>query len=116
MHFRDRRKDIVITCPNCGREYLPAEIFVPSAFFGRPMDIERLTGGEIEVFDGTTMDTSEEFTCEYCGEPFVVTTDIRFKTVKKSDLAMKEEYVSKVYPSRIALFEDGAEAVGNDSN
>ena len=25
-----------IICPKCGREYLPAEIYYPNFFFGRP--------------------------------------------------------------------------------
>ena len=43
MNIRERKKDIVITCPHCGREYLPAEIYVPDAFFGKPSDIEKNT-------------------------------------------------------------------------
>ena len=106
MHFRDKRKDVVITCPICGREYLPAEIFVPNSFFGKPTNIDRFTNGEIEVYDGSSMDTAEEYTCDNCGETFVVNADIHFKVTKKDDQHLKEEFISQIYPTRISLFEE----------
>ena len=35
------KKFSVITCPFCGKEYLPAEIFIPKVFFGNPQIIYR---------------------------------------------------------------------------
>lgn len=107
MYFRDRKRDNVIVCPSCGREYLPAEIYVPSAFFGKPTDIDRTTNGEIEVFDGTTMDTQEEFVCENCGVTFVVNADVRFKThIKEGKKKFDKVYVSPLYSNKISLFEN----------
>ena len=31
------RKNEVIECPHCGREYLPAEIFISNGFFAEDM-------------------------------------------------------------------------------
>jgi len=48
------RKFEIIECPHCGREYLPAEIFVPHPFFGRPRDIVRDVYGHILDFEGNS--------------------------------------------------------------
>lgn len=106
MQYRDRKRDIVITCPHCGREYLPAEIYIPTAFFGHPEDIDRFENGEIEVYDGAPMNLVEEYNCDYCGEDFIVTADVRFKTVRKNEPKFNQVYVSKLTPSKVSLFED----------
>ena len=31
----------IIICPNCGAEYLPAEIFLPDSFLGRPGVVDK---------------------------------------------------------------------------
>lgn len=105
------RKEIVIVCPNCGREYLPAEVFVPSAFFGKPEDIDRTPAGKIDIYDGEPMCLTEEYRCDGCNTVFEVTADVRFKTKAKQ----KEEF-STVYTShiskKISLFED----IDSDNN
>lgn len=107
MFFKDRKRDNVIICPSCGREYLPAEIYVPSSFFGKPSDIDRTSNGEIEVFDGTTMDTYEEYTCDNCGVTFVVNADVKFKTrLKEEKKKFSNVYVSPLYTNKISLFEN----------
>ncbi len=99
--LRDKKEPIIV-CPHCGYEYLPAEIFIPKSFFGRPEDIERNDQGLIDVYDGTGMCLEEEYTCDNCGEKFIVNTDIKFKTKKKE--AFNPIYSSPI-SQRISLFE-----------
>lgn len=106
MRIKERKKDIVITCPHCGREYLPAEIYVPDAFFGKPSDIEKNTSGKIEAYDGTAMDLKEEYFCDNCGTLFTVEASIRFKTTEKEDKPFNEIYISPLYAEKISLKED----------
>lgn len=106
MLYRDRVRDKVIVCPYCGYEYLPAEIFIPKSFFGNPSDIDRNTIGEIEIFEGTTMDTTENYICDRCCNEFTITSELRFKTNKKEKKSVDEVYVSNIYHNRVSLFED----------
>ena len=69
----------VIVCPKCGREYLPAEIYVPGAFFGNPETVLR-EDGKIIDFGGFTMDLKETYTCDGCDTVFDVTAKMTFET------------------------------------
>lgn len=62
----------------CGAEYLPAEIYYPNSFLGRPHNIHKTISGKIDWFDGQSCDTNEEFTCEYCGRKFNVHANLSF--------------------------------------
>ena len=73
-----KRNELII-CPKCHREYLPAEIFIPKAFFGNPNDIIRDVYGEILEFSGTGMDLNESYTCDTCNTTFNVTAKINFQ-------------------------------------
>ena len=105
MIFVDRKKDSLITCPYCGREYLPAEIYVPNQFFGRPVDIDRDPAGKIEVYDGSPVDLEEEYCCEGCGKTFKVSAEIKFKTAMSDFEAFEETYTTPIQSARISLFE-----------
>ena len=48
-----RTKFITIACPNCGYEYLPAELFVSTRAFGNPGEIYRDDNGKIIDFTAT---------------------------------------------------------------
>ena len=85
--------DKLLPCPFCGKEYLPAEIYIPNYFFGRPTDIEKDVYGKVLDYMGTSMDKTEKFTCD-CGKIFSVTAKIFFNTSKVSK-EFDEEYVSK---------------------
>ena len=61
---------IVIKCPNCKYEYLPAEIFYPQSVFGKPEHILRDNSGKIEYYEGTEMELSETYCCDKCGQTF----------------------------------------------
>ena len=80
------RKFEVIACPKCGREYLPAELYVPNAFFGRPRDIVRDVYGTILDYEGTSVDLQETYICDKCNTNFVVAIcffEVRYEFVVK---------------------------------
>ena len=110
MIFKDKKRDNIITCPVCGREYLPAEIFVPDAFFGHPEDIDRDNSGKIEAYDGNTMDLNEEYVCDTCGAILSIETILKFKVTEKKD-NFEEVYSSPLFPNKISLFEGDNELV-----
>jgi rubredoxin len=70
----------IIKCPNCGYEYLPAEIYYPDSLLGKPSDITRTPEGKIDFYTGSTMDLTETFECPHCGCYFSVSGDINFNT------------------------------------
>ena len=98
------QKLITITCPYCGREYLPGEIYLPKSFLGQPENIDRDNNGKIDIFDGSTMDLSESYVCDYCNEKFNIIADVRFRT-NKPDNTFDTVYTSEIYMNRISLFE-----------
>ena len=106
MKLKDDIKVDVITCPKCGREYLPAEIYYPNHFFGRPSDIERTKQGAIDEFYGTTMNTTETFTCENCNTKFRVTATVKFKTEEMSSAKLADAYVTNLFEDKIRLNEN----------
>lgn len=96
--------EITITCPYCGREYLPAEIYIPSSFLGHPTDIDRFTNGKIDAYDGKSMDLTERYACDGCGNEFEVTASVKFRASKVVE-KFNPTYVSSLYSNRISLFE-----------
>ncbi len=104
MIIKDKKEPVII-CPRCGREYLPAEIFIPKAFFGHPEDIERTPAGKIDVYEGSPMCLTEEYKCDGCDLSFEVTADIKFKVKEKVKEEFNSVYASSI-PQKIALFED----------
>ena len=92
-------KPIHITCPYCGAQYLPGEIYMPEALLGRPIDVVRDSLGKIICVDYQEVDTmpnaTETFTCEYCEQPFdVEACYISYKVVKSDPSKnFKQEYV-----------------------
>lgn len=76
-----RKSDIItITCPSCGRQYLPAEIYIPNEFFGKPNNISRYVDGSIDTFFGKSLDLNEWYVCDSCNQKFNVSAKIRFET------------------------------------
>lgn len=100
-----KRKDVIITCPYCGREYLFSEIYVKNAFFGNPEYIERNSSGKIEDFEGTPMDFKEEYCCDSCENTFKVEASLKVKASKKEQELFNPVYISSLYPPKVSLFE-----------
>ena len=100
------KKVTTIKCPQCGREYLPAEIFYPKHFFGVPRNIEKNNKtGEIEYFSGESMDLSEDYICDSCGCNFEVYAKISFKVSEIEKYNMDKEYTSSLEDDRFTLNE-----------
>lgn len=70
---------ITIKCPECGAEYLPAEIYYPNDFFGSPANISKDKLGKIQFFTGKSMTTQETYVCDYCKRKMTVTATITFQ-------------------------------------
>lgn len=99
-----QQKPQLIVCPHCGCEYLPAEIFIPDSFFGRPLEVERESiSGKIKDYFGTSMDTDETYVCDRCNQPFSVKTKIQFFT---SGIDFKKEHVTTIHKQSLFLDEE----------
>ena len=88
------RKLTVIKCPVCGREYLPAEIFVPKYFFGSPEYIVRNDSGEIEEYIGTTLDTAENYVCDKCNSSIKIEAKINFSVCVDESINFDTDYTT----------------------
>lgn len=94
----------VITCPYCGREYHPSEIYLPDSFLGKVKNVMRFTDGTIEVFFGKDMDLKENYICDKCDTEFSVQARVTFKTFPKQDNKFKEEHVTRL--NKLKMSED----------
>lgn len=96
----------IIRCPHCDAEYLPSEIFYPNDFLGKPSDIEKTSTGEILcAYGGTSQKFAEEFVCEYCNKPLIITTKHSYNVavnLKKDN----DAFTTPLYKDRIILKED----------
>lgn len=100
------KRSEVITCPNCGYEYFPDEIFIPKSFFGNATDIVRDENGKIIDYFGDPSDTRETFCCNKCNTNFNVVAKIQFTTASRKTQNINEEYVSRLYTNIYTLNED----------
>lgn len=88
-------KKTTIRCPKCGREYLPGEIYYPEDFLGQPKNIIKDEDGNVLGFEGSDMNTVEEYVCDVCGAKFTVDASITFRTAEVVD-DFDDEYVSPI--------------------
>lgn len=104
--YDNRKRLVTIECPVCNTSYLPAEIFLPNSFLGKPYDIEKTSTGKIDMFDGTTMDTYEEYVCDKCHKKFKVFANVSFKTEEiNSNKTFNTIYSTPLHSKKISLFE-----------
>ena len=89
-------KIVTITCPHCGTEYLPAEIFVPESFLGKPSNIQKDPFGKIVSFEGDSMDTRETYVCDYCKNPFSVFCKIQFLGLTNRRQSFDNDFVQSI--------------------
>lgn len=83
-------KSPIITCPYCGWEYLPGEIFIPTYLVGQPVPktILRDALGKIlynEYQEDKELDLEEKYTCDNCDRTFVVEAQVSYKSREESD-------------------------------
>lgn len=97
------RKFEIIECPNCGYEYLPAEIFLPQYFFGRPKNIERDENGKLVSYEGTSVDLFEKYICDKCDTEFRVVSKLQLTTELDFPDNFNFDYATKLDKS---LFDD----------
>lgn len=100
------KNNTVIKCPVCGREYLPAEIYMPDSFLGKPKDIIRDDSGKITSYLGKTMDLREQYICDSCQSPFRVNAKVQFFTTELEEINFNKEYHSTVKKNEIFLSEN----------
>ncbi len=83
----EKKNWVEIKCPHCGATYVPAEIFMPGDFLGKPDSLVKDALGKILYCDyeeGEEPLATESFICDHCGKPFVVEPVISYK-VRKED-------------------------------
>lgn len=95
-----KQKSVVITCPNCGAEYLPAEIYLPDYFLGKPSNIDKDGNGKLIYFSGDNMNLSETYHCDYCKKEFKIICKLNFITDYNRDLDFDEEYSTQMSKKR----------------
>lgn len=99
------RKFETIACPHCGYEYLPAELYVPSGFFGKPFMLERDEAGKLINYEGSSIDLFETYTCDKCNHEFRVVAKIGFSTEDDKLQNFDEEYMSTISKNTLFLEE-----------
>lgn len=91
------QKDLItLRCPVCGEEYLPSEIFMPDAVFGKQYDITKNDRGDIMFYLGDDPDYNEEFICNSCNTKLEVTMKMSFDVTPKENDEFEEEYITEV--------------------
>ncbi len=98
MCYNIARKTPIIKCPHCSANYLPAEIFMPGAFLGRPDDLVKDSLGKIiyeDYKEGKEPVMVESYLCDYCDKPFVIEATISYKTMAEApENDFSTQYVS----------------------
>lgn len=100
------KKGILIRCPHCGAEYLPAEIFYPKHFLGNPKDIEKSRSGEINYYSGSNMCFSEEYMCDVCNTTFSARAQVCFVVRKIEEKSFSSDYKTKLKEDKLTLDEE----------
>ena len=96
--------EIIITCPKCGAEYLPAEIYYPNEFLGKPYGIDKLDG-KIENYLGNSMNLKESYQCDHCNCKFNVTAKVSFKSTELNKFDTTKDYKTQLFEPKLTLFE-----------
>lgn len=98
---------LTIVCPYCGAEYLPAEIFYPDEFMGKPSRIEKDEKGKIQIAPNSDMNLKESYVCDYCGHKLYVTAKVEFKAEIHT---LPNSHITKFKKSNLFLDEkDGSD-------
>lgn len=95
----------IIRCPVCGCEYLPAEIFLPNAFLGKPSHIMK-QNKHIDAFDGASMNTQEVYICDECNSSFKIFARVTFNTVENTKQDFENDYITPLQKNSLFLSEE----------
>ena len=98
------KESFIITCPHCGAQYLPSEIFIEEGLLGDAHSIIRTSDGKIEHYLGNPFDLHESYVCDFCNKEFKIDGTMTFTTSKVD--SFDEEYVKPLYTNRIELGEE----------
>lgn len=79
-------KKTSIRCPHCNCEYLPAEIYFPDQLLGHPSEIIKDESGNILGYQGSDMNTVEQYCCDKCDHLFSIDAVVTFKTTAVNDI------------------------------
>lgn len=85
-----------ITCPHCGREYSPCEIFMPGDVIGKAQTVVRDPDGKImhvEWEEGYEPAQTQTYVCDGCGRTFVATACASYESAvvpEEEDFAVME--------------------------
>jgi hypothetical protein len=93
------RKTPIITCPHCGAQYLPGEIYMPGSLIGQPDEVVKDSLGRIIYEDyykeSREPNMIEHFSCDYCTKPFVIEATVTYKTKEEApEKDFSTKYVS----------------------
>ena len=103
--IKDKKFDI-IECPICKAQYLPAEIYIPNNFVGKPLYINKdhMTAA-IEDFSGASMDKVEHYICDHCNTPFKIIAKVNFTTIPEPEIDFSKEYSTSLKKQSLFLSE-----------
>ena len=90
----------LIVCPNCGAEYSPFEVYVPSNYFYDYVPIDKDENGKI--LENLDFDFNEDYQCDYCNEMIHISPKIEFECSTESS---EKEHVTKLKKPSLFLDE-----------
>ena len=93
----------IIKCPTCGYEYLPAEIFLPNEFLGKPKNIIKNSDGKIVGYEGIKMNDTELYRCDNCDCTFEIISTTNFISRPIGDSA--PSHITKLSKEKFKLEE-----------
>lgn len=89
-----------ITCPNCGTEYYPQEIFIISPYItNKVLDKD----DEGKLLDDIPFNMEEKYKCDTCDKTFNIKMNIEFEC---SIDDFEEEYTTIIQKPNLFLSED----------
>ena len=97
---------IVIKCPKCGHEYLPADVFYRDDLLGRPENIIRTENGTIELFTGENPNYEESFICDNCGCTFKVKASVNYSVEIDKEHDYSEDYETSLFNKERLILEE----------
>lgn len=96
----------LITCPKCGCEYFPAEIFIPQSIIGTVKNIKRDQNNKIISYEGVPFDNIETFECNVCNCTFKAIARMSYTSEYRDELSFNEDYVTPIVKRKVFMKED----------